>query len=101
MWQSYIDNVDQSLKKRKDELINYPFEGEVKTVNGNIYYFENNKLHRENDLPAIIHSNGTKEWYVNGERHRNNNLPAIESFDGEKQWYVHDKCYSPFEYIST
>ena len=34
--------------------------------NGTQKWFINNELHRENDLPAIIYSDGTKEWYLNG-----------------------------------
>ena len=36
-----------------------------------------NRLHRENDLPAIIQANGTQEWWLNGQRHRENDLPAV------------------------
>jgi hypothetical protein len=35
------------------------------------------KLHRENDLPAIIWDNGTKEWWFKGKCHRDGDLPAI------------------------
>src|SRR5271170_6044899 len=36
-----------------------------------------NKLHRDNDLPAIIYANGTQWWYQRGVYHRDNDLPAI------------------------
>ena len=33
--------------------------------NGDIYWYLNDKLHRE-DGPACEYANGTKEWYLNG-----------------------------------
>ena len=34
-------------------------DGDTKVVNG--------KLHRDNDLPAIIWSNGCQNWYINND----------------------------------
>lgn len=48
---------------------------------------KNGKLHRDNDLPAVIRKDGTREWWVNGERHRENDLPAYIDFIGNKSWY--------------
>ena len=56
-------------------------------------WYRYGKLHRDNDLPAIIHTNGSKEWYQNGLSHRNN-LPAVEYASGEKEWYKHDYLHS-------
>jgi len=33
-------------------------------------WYLNDKLHRENDLPAIIWSNGNQEWWLNNKRCR-------------------------------
>jgi hypothetical protein len=49
-------------------------------------WFENNVLHRKNDLPAIEHADGTKEWYIRGLRHRECG-PAIERSNGTKEWW--------------
>ena len=46
----------------------------------------NNKLHRENDKPAIICPNGTKYWYQNDKRHRTDG-PAVIWCDGEEEWW--------------
>jgi len=51
-------------------------------------WFLNGKKHRENDLPAIIHSDGTQEWWLNGKRHRENDLPAYIYADGTQWWYL-------------
>ncbi len=48
----------------------------------------NGKRHREDDLPAVITSNGDKYWYINGNLHRDNGRPAVEMANGEKEWYI-------------
>jgi hypothetical protein len=42
-------------------------------------WYKNGKIHRDNDLPAIISQNGYKGWYKNGQLHRDNDLPAVMS----------------------
>ena len=49
-------------------------------------WYQNGKLHREDDLPAIENNSGDKHWYINGKRHREN-APAIEYDNGTKEWY--------------
>lgn len=44
--------------------------------------------HREDDLPAIITSEGTRKWYVNGKLHREGGLPAVEWRDGTMSWWI-------------
>ena len=58
---------------------------------GNKFWFKNNKLHRNNDLPAIEYANGDKEWWKNGKHHRDGDLPAVEFFNGSKEWYKNGK----------
>ncbi|RTK97791.1 MAG: hypothetical protein EKK64_00890 [Neisseriaceae bacterium] len=36
------------------------------------------KIHRDNDFPAVVHTNGSKEWFYHGLRHREGDLPAAE-----------------------
>jgi hypothetical protein len=43
--------------------------------------------HRENDLPAVLYSDGTMEWHSGGNKHRENDLPAVITSDGTKMWY--------------
>jgi hypothetical protein len=54
---------------------------------GNKFWYQNNLIHRDNDLPAVIKKDGSKFWYQNGLLHRDNDLPAIEERDGSKYWY--------------
>ena len=49
--------------------------------NGDKYWYVNDKLHRENGLPAVEYANGNKEWYVNGKRHRETPLGGSEGVD--------------------
>jgi hypothetical protein len=53
----------------------------------NAWYY-NNKLHRDDDLPAQIYSNGVRVWYCRGKIHRDKN-PAIIYSDGSNEWYSH------------
>jgi hypothetical protein len=44
-------------------------------------------LHRENDLPAIVRWNGSKEWYREGKLHRDKDKPAVDQVDGVQIWF--------------
>ena len=57
------------------------------TSGGTQMWYKNRKLHRDNDLPAIIWTGGNQEWYKNGVCHRENDLPAIVTTDGTHAWY--------------
>ena len=55
---------------------------------GSKYWYQEGKIHRENDKPAATFSDGTKIWYKEGKIHRENNQPAIIYEDGStKVWY--------------
>jgi antitoxin component YwqK of YwqJK toxin-antitoxin module len=61
--------------------------------NGKQEWYQNGKLHRDNDLPAVICSNGHQEWYRNGKLHRYNDLPARISSYGSQSWYRNGKLH--------
>ena len=44
------------------------------------------KIHRDNDQPAQVYSNGTKKWYQNGLLHREIK-PAVMEYDGKWSWH--------------
>ena len=57
-----------------------------------------------------INKNGTKVWWMNGKIHRDNNLPAIIYADGAKEWYQYgrrhrikteDDIETTFQLLST
>jgi hypothetical protein len=58
-------------------------------------YYKNNKLHRDNDQPAVIKQYGKRLWYQHGTLHRDNDLPAIithgNMLGNNMAWYQHGK----------
>jgi hypothetical protein len=58
---------------------------------GNVYYYSDHRLHRE-DGPAIIFATGTEHWYYNGKLHRDDG-PAIVYKENKNHWiwYKHGK----------
>jgi hypothetical protein len=100
----YCDTIisDEQIEMFNSNNIKYKL---LETIDDSMYYdnvsyFRNGKLHRDNDLPAVINANGDKYWYKNGFKHRDNDLPAIIHNDcGEKIWYkdglIHRDNYLP------
>ena len=60
-------------------------------IKGDQCWYKNGKIHRDNDLPAIISSNGDQLWYQNGKIHRDNDLPAEILATGNQFWYKNGK----------
>jgi hypothetical protein len=60
-------------------------------TNGRKLWYKNGKCHREGDLPAYIYADGTQVWYKNDKPHRENDLPAAIYTDGRQQWYKYGK----------
>ena len=60
------------------------------TSNGNTIWYTGDRIHRNNDLPAVEYANGDREWWKNGLIHRDNQ-PAIERVNGESEWWEHGK----------
>ena len=59
----------------------------IKDKDKTLRWYQNDELHRDNDLPAMIQSDGTQCWYQNDQLHRDNFLSAIISDDGKMKWY--------------
>lgn len=53
------------------------------------YWLKNGVYHREDDKPAVVNADGSKEWYWAGNRHRENGEAAVISFYGEEQYWEH------------
>jgi len=60
----------------------------IDKVGNQRWYNKADQLHRENDLPAVIYKNGSKEWWKNGKRHRENDMPAVININGYNAWLV-------------
>ena len=71
--------------------------GRVIDNEGNQYwYFSNFKQHRDNDLPAYVGANGTKEWWTYAKRDRKNGEPAVITSLGDREWWVDDQRHRDF-----
>ena len=67
--------------------------GDVPVVDelGNQDWYRDGKLHRDNDLPAMIRALGTQKWYKDGKLHREGDLPAVIWANGTQNWYKYGK----------
>ncbi len=61
--------------------------------NNRTCWYLNDKLHNDDDKPAIIYKNGDKYWFKHGEIHRDGDLPAVIYDDGKQDWYQHNKLH--------
>ena len=55
-------------------------------------WYKDGKVHRDNDLPALT-NDGPQAWYRNGEQHRDNDLPAVINTNGTQSWYQNNKLH--------
>jgi len=51
------------------------------------------QLHREDDLPAIVYTDGHQAWYWKGQAHRENDLPAVKFANGDQLWCFHGQYH--------
>jgi len=89
--------------KTREKVIEKTKDG-IKTgyLNGNEFI-----THSFDDEPAIISDNNTKYWYKDNKWHRDNNLPAVihsndNSFyfkNDERYWFINNKEY--YSYIEV
>lgn len=82
-----------------DDKQNIIRHGKYRTPNGDIFWYENGKLHKEGE-PAVIHTDGSTRWYVNGKKHRDDG-PAIERgnmSNRSNRWFLDDVEYTEEEF---
>lgn len=90
---------DYTVEKDKNKIVYKLFgrshrDNDLPAVihaDGSRFWFKNGMLHRDNDLPAAIHANGTHCWYVDGKLHRDDYLPAVIHASGGHYWYRNGK----------
>lgn len=58
--------------------------------NGDSYWYKEGKIHRDNDMPAVVTYNA-EMWLQDNKHHRDNDLPAIIFKEGSQKWYHHGK----------
>ena len=61
-------------------------------IGGTQKWYQNGKLHRDNDLPAIVLFDGSQSWSQNGKLHRDGG-PAVEYANGDKFWSIDGKKF--------
>ena len=86
------------MAKQDSQIKNENMNEEIKNgfyeeQDGSLRWYKNGVLHRDNDLPAVIHANFNKEWWFEGKQHRENDLPAIEWSNGHKEWWYNDQIH--------
>jgi len=67
------------------------------------WWYKNGVVHRDDDLPACVYSDGTAVWYKDGTVHRDNDLPAIikptvtksdgTEEKGSRYWFKYGTCH--------
>lgn len=68
------------------------FPAEVWT-NGHNYWDQYGQLHRDGDQPAAMRADGTRIWYRYGLRHRDGDKPAEIWDDGTQRWFLYGSLY--------
>jgi antitoxin component YwqK of YwqJK toxin-antitoxin module len=81
----------RKIRIDKEIMLNEVLNGEFIDYYKNKKFYVNGKLHRDDNLPAIICPDGTQKYYINGKLHRDGNLPAIIHPDGSKEYYLNEK----------
>jgi len=61
------------------------------------YYYVNGTLHRENDEPAMIMSDGSIEYRICGERHREGDKPARITAKGSELYAIKGALHRDFD----
>ena len=103
--QEYIEldkkqREDNSIKEYKDKQGRLHRENDLPAVvvdKKNKKYekwYKHGFLHRENDLPAVVNSNGIEEWWYEGKKHRENDKPAVVDTDKNirvEEWWYEGK----------
>lgn len=83
----YKDGTTKTLHDGSQNVIKIVWE------NGCEEYYQDGLLHRDNGLPALIHSDGSKEYFTQGKRRTREFGPAIE-------WASGDVVYEDADIIS-
>lgn len=82
---------DITAALRQPSVLNQMIQtaGPTRTAKDGTRYWEHDEtgyLHRDDDRPAAIHTNGTREWYQDGMRHRIGGPAFITATNGGK-WF--------------
>ncbi len=62
--------------------------GKIIDSNGVQRWYEEDRLHRDGDEPAVVYPNGNRVYYSDGDIHRDVG-PAVVRVDGYQAWYTY------------
>jgi hypothetical protein len=68
---------------------------------GGRWWYQHGKLHRDGDLPAAVDDDGPQVWYQHGRLHRSHDLPAVVWADGRQEWWVDGVRQTPADRAQT
>ena len=84
----WIEGVQLTEEEFEEEQLGPILEQpQIDEFGTEIWRNKDGKLHRDNNLPAMIFKDRNKLFYKNGELHRLNG-PAIEYIDGTKKYWI-------------
>jgi len=85
-----LENGNKTWKNKEGQIHRDNDLSAVIHTNGTKGWYKEGLLHRDNDLPAVIHPDGTQIWFKEGKHHRDNDLPAVIYTNGTQYWYKED-----------
>jgi len=89
----FSDQIDwKRIEENYDKHMTTEFSREFQEHLTLKAHYKNGVIHRDDDLPAVLHKNGTLFWLKDGKTHRKGG-PAVLFKDGETQWYQKNKLH--------
>ena len=83
-----ISSIKEIIENNKKIIIEeYSNSNNLKELT--LYKYKQ-KIHRENDQPAIIWEHGDQEWFIEGQRNRINDQPAVIQKELGRIWFVNN-----------
>jgi hypothetical protein len=87
-----MTKIPNTARTYDDDGKLHSFDGYASVVDNDIAaWHSHGKLHRDNDLPAVIVNFKCKRWYQYDKLHREGGQPAVLTFNGGAQWWEHGK----------
>lgn len=89
---SYHDNLIKKQKWKREFLTKYT----ISKYRDTIFFYKDDKLHRDDDKPAII-TNNNKYYFTDNRLNRDNDKPAVIYSNGRLEYYKDGNLYKIFD----
>jgi hypothetical protein len=86
-----VDELSHNEINKESKMVRWEGDDVCKIIEDCVCWYKNGKIHRDNDLPAIVKSSGYREWWIEGSQHRDNDLPAIVHPNGDEEWWFNNE----------